>query len=459
MDRWSQQENSDTFSTHTFLTKVVTTRYTHGNDETSSPRTSSSFRHGPDVMDDPEVMPPIRDNEMPHKKVKDRSLAALPPEDTRDHTLNENHGWVADREVFPGAYREGNFGGRDADTTTFVTGDPTAEGRRRNNAEDSEMPVAKPISAELVKDGCFQEWWSRKRNRFVFVAGLLVIVGGLVGLVLGLLLPLNTTATTTYTSPLPDHVGVSWGEPHVVTFDNLKYDCHGKGEFVLVRATDQSFEVQGRFTELHDAPVSRILAVAISEEAETPVIQLSFPENPSVETGKVGVCPLDLYVDGIRRNVLSGSGQDHAVEVTVSNGRVDVLYESSGAVVSVDVMASSAYGCYLNVFVGLPDANPSLSNIIGLMGTPNNETGDDWMNPDGNTLQLPSSQGGFLHEPAHAYCTENWCLRSEQESLFTYEDGFALDDYENCATPYHGSVDLSRLRRRWLTSAVTASLA
>ena len=34
----------------------------------------------------------------------------------------------------------------------------------------------------------------------------------------------------------PPHCGCIWGDPHMVTFDKLKYDCQGTGEFVLSKS-------------------------------------------------------------------------------------------------------------------------------------------------------------------------------------------------------------------------------
>lgn len=50
----------------------------------------------------------------------------------------------------------------------------------------------------------------------------------------------------------PPSVATVFGDPHVVTFDNLEYTFNGKGEFVLVRVdhAKDKLNVQGRFEQL-----------------------------------------------------------------------------------------------------------------------------------------------------------------------------------------------------------------
>jgi hypothetical protein len=339
----------------------------------------------------------------------------------------------------PGAYREGGSeSGHDSDNYTTSYEENVA--RATNDAEDpSELPVAFP--AELVKDTteCFQAWWSKPRNRLTLIVGVTLIIGGFVGLIVVLFLKSGDEPVKV--AAVPSCVGavaLAWGEPHLTTFDNLKYDCQGEGEFILVHSLDGRFEVQARFSALdHDDRTSKITAVAISEGVGTPVVQLSIPENPSATTEKVDVCLLDLWVNGTHRSIYEGSGQDDAVEVTVSGKRVNLLYKSTGAAVTVDIMSSSTFQCFLNTFVCLPD---SLFDAIGLMGTPNKIIADDWMDQDGNSLPLPTSPDGLLYELAYEYCTMNWCLQNESDSLFSYENGFDFHFYENCNAAYPGSV-------------------
>ena len=208
----------------------------------------------------------------------------------------------------PGAYREGGSeSGHDSDNYTTSYEENVA--RATNDAEDpSELPVAFP--AELVKDTteCFHAWWSKPRNRLMLIVGVTLIIGGFVGLIVALIL--KSEDEPVEVAAVPSCVGavaLAWGEPHLTTFDNLKYDCQGEGEFVLVRSLDGRFEVQARFSALdHDDRTSKITAVAISEGVGTPVVQLSIPENPSATTEKVDVCLLDLWVNGTHRSIYEG---------------------------------------------------------------------------------------------------------------------------------------------------------
>jgi hypothetical protein len=50
----------------------------------------------------------------------------------------------------------------------------------------------------------------------------------------------------------PPAIAGVYGDPHIITFDNLKYTFNGKGEFVLVRTESirNRLEVQGRFEQM-----------------------------------------------------------------------------------------------------------------------------------------------------------------------------------------------------------------
>jgi RTX calcium-binding nonapeptide repeat (4 copies) len=72
-----------------------------------------------------------------------------------------------------------------------------------------------------------------------------------------------------------DQGGVTLGDPHLITFDNLAYDFQASGDFVLARATDGAqYEVQTRFVALSsavsvtEAMATSVDGIAISLEAD-----------------------------------------------------------------------------------------------------------------------------------------------------------------------------------------------
>lgn len=90
----------------------------------------------------------------------------------------------------------------------------------------------------------------------------------------------------------------------MVTFDGLKYDCQGEGEFKLLTSLDSSFEIQGRFARFRATKritVTKGLVID-SGEAGTPTIQLDLPAEYN------GECSVDLYVNKLYRNIEAGSG-------------------------------------------------------------------------------------------------------------------------------------------------------
>lgn len=61
-------------------------------------------------------------------------------------------------------------------------------------------------------------------------------------------------------------VATIFGDPHVVTFDNLQYTFNGKGEFVLVRTNtkDLRLDVQGRFEQLPENAYGEVRATQLT---------------------------------------------------------------------------------------------------------------------------------------------------------------------------------------------------
>lgn len=216
------------------------------------------------------------------------------------------------------------------------------------------------------------------------------------------------------------------GDPHIVTFDNYRYSCQGKGEFVLFQALPTGALVQSRF-ENQSPLVSFATGMAATGGFNSSTVQLSIPETGSAD--------LELFVDATQTTL--GSYDDEIVSVFQNGDVYTVFFKQSGLNVVVRYIRTSFR--HLSVQVQVPPALRS-DDIRGLLGSPDNIPLNDWMDSSG--VVVPVATTGRRDQAAYDYCTTHWCTRSDTDSLFTYNPGFGFDFYNGCDDPYPGSVDV-----------------
>ena len=96
-------------------------------------------------------------------------------------------------------------------------------------------------------------------------------------------------------------VGAVFGDPHIVTFDNLQYTFNGMGEFVLVRINDgiQRLDVQGRFEQvnrnIHGAVMATHLTSVVARGNESTTIEVRVRPKHAQWRYR-----LDVFADGRR---------------------------------------------------------------------------------------------------------------------------------------------------------------
>lgn len=92
-----------------------------------------------------------------------------------------------------------------------------------------------------------------------------------------------------------------FGDPHVITFDDLEFTFNGKGEFVLVHVDSEKykFDVQGRFEQLPDnlyGPVrATTLTSVVARDNTSTVIEIRL--RPPAAQWRYR---LDVFADGKR---------------------------------------------------------------------------------------------------------------------------------------------------------------
>jgi hypothetical protein len=231
-----------------------------------------------------------------------------------------------------------------------------------------------------------------------------------------------------------EYVATSWGDPHLVTFNGLKYDCQGQGEFTLMKSLndmmESKFELQARFEKFSTKTVTVTRSIAVKEEG-APTIQLNVPAAYDKQ------CPVSLFVDGNERTVVEGTNMDEVIVRQIGDSVV-VYYPSTNLQLVVKLTKSSKYGCFMSVKVCMPTEYRPGEMIVGLLGTPDEDIANDWMDPSGKTIAIPDDA---RYQKAYDYCVANWCIREKAKSLFTYGTGQSFETFSKCGLAYEGSTE------------------
>ena len=152
--------------------------------------------------------------------------------------------------------------------------------------------------------------------------------------------------------PLPDNCGSLWGDPHIVTFDGLKYDCQGTGEYILSKSMDSNFQLQGRFEKFENDTQGTVTTAAalVTGESGEPKIEVRF-----------NGCKLEYLINGViidldSKWVREGTLSTENFVAHFFLKRDDRLFYFPGSGISFHIRKkhSDKMGCYMNVKVCLP---------------------------------------------------------------------------------------------------------
>lgn len=167
----------------------------------------------------------------------------------------------------------------------------------------------------------------------------------------------------------------------MTTFGGLRYDCQGRGDFILTKSGDM--QGQGRFKKR--GRVALTTAVIDTDSLDSTIVEITIPEQ--------GGGPL-LRIDGaLQANPSIGFENDFVVVTDLrglGTGPFRIVYKATTLIVY-----AQTYSSYMNARVGLP-ASFKEQGTVGLLGSADGNSGNDWMEPDGSSLPIPASRSARI---------------------------------------------------------------
>lgn len=207
------------------------------------------------------------------------------------------------------------------------------------------------------------------------------------------------------------HPRCGWirGDPHLRTFDGVRYNFQAAGEFVGIETDDDNLEVQYRLRAMTPR-VSVISAVA----ARVGKRRIVFT---------AGRGPL-LWIDGEAADLSDGMfvtlTEDGAL--LLREGRRHTIVWPDGANLHVEDHRS-----YLGAFFLSPEARDG--HLAGLFGDGDGDGTNDFRTRDGRILDSPPD-----FETRYGTFAESWRIHPE-ESLFDYEPGESTESFTDRSVP------------------------
>jgi len=219
------------------------------------------------------------------------------------------------------------------------------------------------------------------------------------------------------------------GDPHMVTFDGLSYDCQGGGDFILSKSLNSSLMVQGRFTKI--GSVSVFTGVAASLGSNISTIRLFYGQDDQLQlmVNNTYMDPNTIYRD------------DEVEFLPTGHKDYRISFHSSGVAIFINSRTFSRVNLF-DVRLRLPSSFRK-EKIIGLLGSPDDNPRNDWMTSLGEILPVPTSRRNLRGLIANAYCALYWCIRDRNKSLFHYNNSLQFNQINHCDDEPSGSIDVS----------------
>ncbi len=211
----------------------------------------------------------------------------------------------------------------------------------------------------------------------------------------------------------PDPVGtpgVSWGDPHLITLDQLGYEFQPVGEYDLSFSSDSQFRVQARHQ-----PWGGSTAVSVNTAIAT---QMNGQKVGLYINPPAGQSPLRVGATGVRTDVPAGGLDLGAGYKVTLSGSSYTFKNPSG-----DKLVVNFNGAYMDAYVY--PATTRVGQMKGLLGNMDGDLSNEFVKRDNSILMPPTTQA-LVHEYANS-----WSIPSLSDSLFVYDANESFGGFNN----------------------------
>lgn len=233
--------------------------------------------------------------------------------------------------------------------------------------------------------------------------------------------------------PCSDDCGSSFGDPHLITLDGLRYDFQAAGEFVAVKAASGDLEIQVRQESLSESikAISMNTAIAMNVAGDR------------VGMYRVGGIPT-LFLNGKATQLPGPLPLPHGGLVTPMVGGFRVTWPDGSSA----SLPGGTTGLYVQLASGRKGA------VTGLLGNFDGRQDNDLQTRDGH---LVLNAKGDYHIPLYAEFGESWRV-SQGDSLFDDLPGQDVARYANRQIPSSDATTSLEPARRDAAAALCAAL-
>jgi len=226
--------------------------------------------------------------------------------------------------------------------------------------------------------------------------------------------------SSTLSSTTSSSIGICYGDPHFLTFDEQVWRFNGKGEFILleqINNLDQNIlesnglTIQARFEQLSTKLVTILSAISIKDGNSSVSIYLDQFGNVNILLGN----SQSPQIISIGNSFIS---QDGILISRIEDSKYQILLPTSG----VSLIIISKYSM-LNLIVILP--NSLKSKTRGLLGNWNGNKNDDFILRNGDIIPITSN-----FETLHSSFGLKYMI-NENESLFIYSNGTNFNSFND----------------------------